>query len=202
VADVLKNVSFTALPGTGHYGASGAGVRITLIDDPAIASVAVAHGQTCALSDICLAAFGINLVDGAVVSRGQFLSFVGVGPGKWLALGDNDTPLATRLQQTFGALAAVCDQSDAYVLFTLEGSRARECMMKGAAIDLDPGVFKVDDAATTVAAHIGLTFWQTSEAPSYKIAVARSFAPSFARHLLAAAAEYGVDFLSQPSSGK
>lgn len=202
MADVLKNVSFTALPGTGHYGASSAGVRITVIDDSAIAAVAVAHGQARALSDICLRAFGINLVDGAVVSRGQSLSFVGIGPGKWLALDTNDSPPAVRLRQTFGALAAVCDQSDAYILFTLEGSCARECMMKSAAIDLDPSVFKVDDAATTVAAHIGLTFWQTSETPSYMIAVARSFAPSFARHLLATAAEYGIDFLSQSQSRK
>lgn len=201
MADVLKNVSFTALPGTGHYGASSSGVRIT-VDDSPIASVAVARGQACALSDICLAAFGVNLVDGAVVSRGQFLSFVGVGPGKWLAFSANNTPPAAQLRQTFGALAAVCDQSDAYILFTLEGSRARECMMKGAAIDLDPSVFKVDDAATTVAAHIGLTYWQTSEAPSYRIAVARSFAPSFARHLLATGAEYGIDFLSQLQSNK
>jgi sarcosine oxidase subunit gamma len=201
VADVLKNVSFTALPDTGHYGASGAGVRITVIDDSAIASVAVARGQTSALGHICHTAFGINLVDGAVVSRGQFLSFVGVGPGKWLVFSANDTPPAAQLRQTFGALAAVCDQSDAYVIFTLEGSRVRECMMKGAAIDLDQNVFKVDDAATTVAAHIGLTFWQTSEAPSYRIAVARSFAPSFARHLLASAAEYGIDFVSWLQAG-
>ena len=201
MADVLKNVPFTALPSTGFYGANGVGVRITVDDSPS-ASVAVSRGQACALSDICNTAFGINLIDGAMVSRGQFLSFVGVGPGKWLVFSANDTPPATQLRQTFGALAAVCDQSDAYVLFTVEGSRARECMMKGAAIDLDPGVFKVDDAATTLAAHIGLTFWQTSEAPSYKIAVGRSFAPGFARHLLATAAEYGIHFLSQPQSGK
>ena len=202
MADVLKDVSLTAPPAPGHYGADGAGVMITVIDDSPIASVAVARGQACALSETCLTAFGIDLVDGTVVSRGQFLSFVGIGPGKWLALGTNDTPPASQLRQTFGALAAVCDQSDAYVLFTVEGSRARECMMKGAAIDLDPSVFKVDDAATTVAAHIGLTFWQASEAPAYKIAVARSFALSFARHLLATAAEYGIDFLSQSQSGK
>lgn len=201
MADILKNVPLTALPGSGLYGASDIGVRITVIDGSQIASVAVARGQVSALSDVCRTAFDINLVDGAVVSRGQSLSFVGVGPGKWLALGTSHTSAAIPLRQAFGALAAVCDQSDAYVLFKVEGNRARECMMKGAAIDLHPSAFKIDDAATTVAAHIGLTIWQISEAPSYKIAVARSFAASFARHLLVAAAEYGIDFLNQPRSG-
>jgi sarcosine oxidase subunit gamma len=190
VADILKNVPLTALPCSGLYGASDIGVEITVIDGSQIASVAVARGQMSALSDVCRTAFDINLVDGAVVSRGQSLSFVGVGPGKWLALGTGQTSAAIPLRQAFGALAAVCDQSDAYVLFKVEGNRARECMM-----------FKIDDAATTVAAHIGLTIWQISEAPSYKIAVARSFAASFARHLLVAAAEYGIDFLNQPRSG-
>lgn len=200
MADVLKAVSFTALPHSGHYGASDAGVRIRVIDDPHIASVAAARGQTVALSNICYAAFGIQLIDGPVVSRGQSLSFVGVGPGKWLSLNADKTTPATILRQHFGAHAAVCDQSDAYILFSIEGPRARESMMKSAAIDLDPSAFKVGDAATTVAAHIGLTFWQTSESPSYEIAIARSYAPSFARHLLTTAAEYGIDFLSQSQS--
>ena len=202
MVDVLKNVSLTALPPPGHYGAEDAGVIVTLVDSSAIASVAVARGQTCALRDSCKKAFGIDLVDGAVVSRGRSISFAGIGPGKWLTFSTNDATLVVQLRQTFGALAAICDQSDAYVLFMVEGARARECLMKGAAIDLDPSAFKVDDVATTVSAHIGLTFWQTSESPSYAIAVARSFAPSLARHLLATAAEYGIDFLSQRQSGK
>lgn len=202
MADILKNIPLTALPASGQYGASDIGVRITVTDDSPMASVAVARGQTSALSDVCSMAFGVNLIDGAVVSRGPSLSFVGVGPGKWLALGAGHTSPAIQLRQAFGTLAAVCDQSDAYVLFTVEGARSRECLMKGAAIDLDPSTFKVDDAATTLAAHIGLTFWQISESPSYKIAIARSFAPSFARHLLVTAAEYGIDFLSQPRPGQ
>lgn len=199
MADILKDVPLTALPAGGLYGASDLGVRTTVIDDLPMASVAVARGQTNALTDVCRTAFGVNLIDGAVVSRGPSLSFVGVGPGKWLALGAGHTSPATQLRQAFGPLAAVCDQSDAYVLFKVEGLHARAHMMKGAAIDLHPSIFRTDDAATTVAAHIGLTFWQTSEAPSYTIAVARSFAPSFARHLLATGAEYGVEFSGQQS---
>ncbi len=202
VVDVLKAISFTALPDSGLYGASGAGVRIRVIDDLSIASVIAARGQAVAVSDICRTTFGICLIDGSVVSPGVPLSFVGIGPGKWLSFSTNHTVPVAQLRQHFGALAAVCDQSDAYVVFEIEGAHARECMMKGIAIDLDPRAFKVGDAATTIAAHIGLTFWQISESPAYRIAVARSYGPSFARHLLATAAEYGIDFLEPASVGQ
>ncbi len=193
MSDLLKNLAQTSLPPDGHYGAAPTGVAVTIIDGRPAAGLAAVKGQTASLIARCRAEFGIDLIDGPTASGNGSFVFVGTGPGKWLALSSNcSIALASRLRSTFGALAAVTDQSDANIVFAVEGPRVRDCMAKGPAIDFSPSAFKTGDAATTVASHIGLTLWQASDAPSFHIAVGRSFAPSFARHLLMSGAEYGV----------
>ena len=59
-------------------------------------------------------------------------------------------------------------------------------------------MFRPGDVAVTIASHIGVTLWQTSDAqtagaPQYRLAVARSYAASFWRGFVASAAEYGCE---------
>nr|WP_281493671.1 sarcosine oxidase subunit gamma family protein [Ancylobacter koreensis] len=95
------------------------------------------------------------------------------------------------MRAVLGTEAAITGQSDAFVLFDLSGARVPDLLAKGAPVDLDPRVFPVGDAATTLVAHIGATLWRSGET-GWRVLVARSFEASFTRFLLGAGAEYGL----------
>ncbi len=194
MAEFLANLPLTRLQPKGHYGASADGIRIRVLDKLSLASVsATRHGMN-AVVKACQAHFGVALVDKPCISDGDGVSFLGMGPGRWLAVGSATGFLVSELTQALGDSAAVCDQSDAYTVIALDGAAARACLAKGPAIDFDPSVFKPGDVATTSMGHIGLTIWNTGDANAYRIAIPRSFAPSFLRLQLANAAEFGIDF--------
>jgi sarcosine oxidase subunit gamma len=93
---------------------------------------------------------------------------------------------AARLRERLGALASVCDQSGGYQILQLSGPDARTLLQRGAAIDLHPSAFASGSVATTVIAHIGVILRQLDAAPTYEVALFRSYAASF-RHWLDAA---------------
>lgn len=187
--DLLAAIPPTSIVPTGHYGVEGTGVTVTLVDGPALASLAT-RGDPQALDARCRAAFGTPLPSGPRHAAGPDLGFVGIGPGRWLAVGAG-ADLEDRLRAALGTGVAVADQSDAYLLFDVGGPEARAALAKGVAIDLDPAAFRPGDAATTSVALVGVTFWQLDALPTYRFAVARSFAPSFSRFLVVSAAEFG-----------
>lgn len=189
--DLLAGLAPTALVPPGRYGNPGTGVTITLSDGIDLATVAAKPGQADALAGASHDAFGAAPPENPCFIQGAEIGFVGLGPGRWLALGPAGGDLEARLAEKLGATAAVCDQSDGYLLFDVAGSRARDALAKGVTIDLDPRAFRPGDAATTAVALIGVTFWQIDESPTYRFAVGRSFAPSFVRFLVSSAAEYG-----------
>ena len=111
---------------------------------------------------------------------------IGTGPGTWLAFSDGGSHyLATELSTKLAGLASISDQSSGYVIFRVSGAGARKVLQRGAAIDFHPSVFGAGSAATTTIAHMGVIIWQVDEAPSYGVALFRSFAGSF-RHWLGA----------------
>lgn len=126
------------------------------------------------------AALGIVLVDGPSCSAGGELTLLGSGPGSWLAY--VDAPPAdweAGLRARLGPLASVSDQSGGYVMFRLAGAGARTILQRGAAIDFDPAAFAPGSVAITVIAHIGVIIRQVDAAPTYDVALFRSFADSF-----------------------
>lgn len=179
------------MPPAGHYGAEGDGVALTVLEPEAIASVAAARGQSGEVAARLAAAFGLTTPLTPRCEESGGVSLLGVAPGRWLAFGAS-AGLAARLESELGTTAAVCDQSDGYVLFDLSGARARDVLAKGVSLDLDPSLFAVGDAAATSIALISATFWRRGT-DLYRLAVARSFAPDFARFLLSSAAEFGCD---------
>ena len=130
------------------------------------------------------AALGVDLRDGPCCSAGAGLVLLGTGPGSWLAHADAaPADWAAGLRERLGPLASVSDQSGGYVVFRLSGPGARTVLHRGAAMDFHPAAFAPGAVAATVIAHIGVVIRQVDDAPTYDIALFRSFAGSF-RHWL------------------
>ena len=180
----------------GRHGASHdpPGVTVSEITDLELASVIARNGAAATLSERERDLDGIDLPDRPALRRGRAGAFIGVGPGRWLALRDaGDPPLARMLAHDFDGLAAVADQSDAYAVCRLAGRHARDALAKGATIDLHPRAFPPGSAAVTSVAGIGVVMWLVDQAPSFEVAVARSLASSFWYWLIASAGEYGLE---------
>jgi sarcosine oxidase subunit gamma len=134
-------------------------------------------------------ALGAPAPEGPQVGPGAELALVGTGPGTWLALGETDAAdFEARLRRSLGPLASVSDQSSGYVVYRLAGPAARTLLQRGAPIDLHPAAFPAASAAVTMIAHVGVILWRPDEAPTFAVAVFRSFAGSF-QHWLETAAQ-------------
>ncbi len=129
---------------------------------------------------------------------GDTLTVLGIAPGHWWIESASSARSADDLQTMFVGSASVFDLTDSRVVFEVSGPRIRDALAKMLPIDLHPSVFRPGDVAVTIASHIGVTLWQTSDAqtagaPQYRLAVARSYAASFWRGFVASAAEYGCE---------
>ncbi|MGQ0455544.1 MAG: sarcosine oxidase subunit gamma [Hyphomicrobium sp.] len=160
------------------------------ISGVAIATIGVAPQAVASADAALLANYGATLPRPGRRTSIAGLDLIWVGPSQWLALADGDGgfDLERDLKQTLGALASVTDASDARALLRISGARARAVLARGLPIDLHTRAFKVDDVALTHAAHIGVAIWRLDDAPTFELAVSRSYAASFADWLIEAAA--------------
>jgi heterotetrameric sarcosine oxidase gamma subunit len=151
-------------------------------------------GQGAALAANVSRACGVELPAGPKRVSAGAVSFIGMGPGQFLAVeqGGDALTFAFRLGAALGAAASISDQSDSRAVLRLSGPRARDVLAKGLAIDLHPRVFGPGDAALSSIALVGAHLWQLDDAPTYEISVFRSMAGSFADFIWSSAAEYGV----------
>ena len=195
-----KLASHSALHGLaapGRYGnADGPpGVVITERAGLGLATVAVRKGQDAGLKASVREAYGVALPPNSTMVQGKDLSFIGYGPGQWLAVSPtlgNET-LAADLSTRLRGLASISDQSGGRAVIRLSGPHARDVLAKGLAIDLDPRAFPPGSAATSTISHMGVQLWQGEDAQGYDIAIFRSFSESFWRWLRDSAAEYGCE---------
>jgi sarcosine oxidase subunit gamma len=129
------------------------------------------------------------------VAAGVGGALIGTGPGHWLAIGEGGRQgaLISELAAGLAGLASVVDQSHAKAVLRVSGPRVRDALAKGCMLDLDPRTFRPGDAATTEIALIGCLLWQVDEAPTFDLAVGRSYAESFWRWLASSAAEFGTE---------
>ncbi|MFG1344951.1 sarcosine oxidase subunit gamma family protein [Xanthobacter autotrophicus DSM 431] len=193
MSDQLEQLAPTRLVPAGHYGPDGAtGVSARTVERLALATLVARKGATASLLAAASAA-GLPLVDAPRLGTGAGLQAVGTGPGRWLVMAEGleGPALVAWLKSLFPGLAAITDQSDANLVLDISGPKVREGLAKGVAVDLHPVAFEAGDAATTSVSHVGVTFWQMDDAPRYRFAVPRSFAPAFLRWLTASAQEYG-----------
>jgi sarcosine oxidase subunit gamma len=139
--------------------------------------------------------YGVDLPDDATVGQGSQVSFVGYGPGQWLAVSETRAGAARArdLKQRLKGLASVSDQSGGRTVLRLSGPRARDVLAKGLPIDLHPRAFGPGSAATSTISLMGVQLWQVDDVPTYDIVLFRSLSASFWRWLIASAAEFGYE---------
>lgn len=164
-----------------------------------LATVAARKGQAEALKGAVASAYGVELPDGSRVAHGPSISFVGYGPGQWLAVSEslvNET-LARDLGQRLRGLASISDQSGGRAVLRVSGRRARAVLAKGLPIDLHPRAFTPGSAATSTISLMGVQLWQVDDAPTYDLAIFRSVSASFWRWLTASAGEFGYEVVGR-----
>jgi sarcosine oxidase subunit gamma len=185
----------------GRYGKSGGapGVVISERVGLGISTVAARKGKAEALTQAVAAAYGVQLPSSSRVAPGSEVSFIGYGPGQWLAVSESlaSEALARDLSEKLQGLASISDQSGGRTVLRISGPRARDLLAKGLPIDLDPRVFPLGSAATSAISHMGVQLWQLDDTRSYDIAVFRSLSESFWRWLTASAAEYGYEVVPE-----
>ena len=197
----LKSASGIAgLAASGRYGKldGGAGVTISERIGLGLATVAARKGQARSLQDRVREAYGVDLPQTSRVVVGRDVSFVGYGPGQWLAVSETlaSEALARDLAERVKGLASISDQSSGRTVIRVSGTRARDVLAKGLPIDLDPRVFPLGSAATSTISLMGVQLWQDDDTRSYDIAVFRSLSESFWRWLAASAAEFGYEVVA------
>jgi sarcosine oxidase subunit gamma len=167
---------------------------ITLRDGLALANVLVIAGREQEFHERVRTAFKLELPAAVGWAEGGRISFIGAGPRHWLAMaqGMQGEALRAQLSNALAGVAYVSDQSDGRTVFRIGGPFARDILAKGAPIDLHPRAFGVGQAAVTAIAHIGVHMWQVDEAPTYDVAVFRSYATAFWRWFAQASAEFGA----------
>jgi sarcosine oxidase subunit gamma len=195
VPELVSESAFARLRST----VSGNGVIATERVGLAIATVMVRRGKWAELSSAVRNLFGIELPTAATWATADGVTFLGTGPGKWLAMDDKlGTAFVQTLETKLQGLASVVEQSGGFGVLRLTGPALPETLEKGVQIDLAPDAFPVGSVAVTSIAHIGATLWKVDAAPTIEIAVARSLAESFFHWLELSAAAHGLS--KQPHS--
>jgi sarcosine oxidase subunit gamma len=156
----------------------GAGVRVRLCPSQPIISVLARKSPNLAAQ--------LGIADGPRQSLFGGTTVLGIGPGRWLFLGQPLENLTPSLKHE----ASLSDHSDGYALFEVWGPKVRDALAKGVPVDIHPDYFS-DQVAVTVVAHIGTILWQSGQ-DRFTLAVFRSFAGSFWHWLSASAAPFGL----------
>ncbi|MCW5716066.1 MAG: hypothetical protein KIT43_16255 [Bauldia sp.] len=155
------------------------GLAVEEIVGRSIVTVVARAGQEAALRAVVETALGVLLPEGPRRVAGQEIAFIGIGPGKWLAIGLPVAALAP-----LADVAAIVDQSGAYGVLSLTGAGARRLLGRAVAIDLDDAAFGAGSVATTIIEHVGVTLVRTAATPpAYELYVVRSYARSLAHWL-------------------
>ncbi len=153
----------------------------------------MSRGQHAVLTARIADQFGIDLPSGSTRSARGGIAFVGIGPGTWLACREAADPnWASELTTRVSGYASVSDQSNGYAVLRIAGPAARDLLSRGAFIDFHPSVFGPGSAAVTTIAHIGVMLWQLDDAPTFEVALFRSYAASFWHWIEATSAAIGI----------
>jgi sarcosine oxidase subunit gamma len=182
----------------GRYGEQDGEPGVVISERAGLGLATVAARRGAPLRVAVKASYGVDLPEGSAIAHGPQVSFIGYGPGQWLAVSESlaNEALAGDLAQKLKGLASISDQSGGRTVFRISGPRARDVLAKGLPIDLDPRSFPLGSAATSTISLMGVQLWQTDDTRSYDIAVFRSVSASFWRWLTASAAEFGYEVTS------
>ena len=136
-----------------------------------------------------------------VVGKPSATRMMWLGPNEWMVItrpggAERAFNALSKNLKVEGLHSSVTDTSEARTCIRISGSRAREVLTKGCAIDLHPSMFGPGQCAQTVVSKVGVMLLQTAETKSgnatYELYPLRSFATYLWMWLKDAAAEYGV----------
>jgi sarcosine oxidase subunit gamma len=171
-------------------------LEITARRNIALATVMARKGVDAAA---LAARLGVTPPTGPRTAQEDGVMLIGTGPGVWLAIAeDRRAGWADRLRETLAGIASISDQTAGYTVLRMSGSGAQELLQRGAFIDLDPTAFGPGAAASTVIGHIGVILWKVDDAPTFDIALFRSFTRSFRDWIAANSAGLLVQFSPVP----
>lgn len=174
--------SFTFLPSGALDGASlpfeVSGAQLTVANATNMVSIAPLKGAD--LGAAIKAFWKLDLPDVGAVSVGKSVTVLWLGQGQWLAVGDViDVASVT---ENLSGLAAVTEQSDAWVTLELRGTAANAVMARLCPLDLN--ALHIDQTARTELAHMMSVI--TPVMGGFDIMLMRSFAVWGAEHISAA----------------
>jgi sarcosine oxidase, subunit gamma len=112
-------------------------------------------------------------------TRMSSLDALWLGPDQWLlvSFGNAATSgLEAGLRRALaGQHASIVDVSDCRAVLDLSGPQSRQVLLQGLSLDLHPRTFGPGQCAQTLLARAPIILQQLTDAPSYRIFVARSF---------------------------
>lgn len=185
-------VAATAIAQYAHAVGEGGGVTATPLENLNLATVICRKGQAKALAAKVKKLFKVTLEDASRRSGEGAVSFVGTGPGIWLAVNENYDPLwVMQLTKDLEGLASVSDQSDGYAPIRLEGPKVIEVMEKGVFTDLHLSAFPVGAAGGFSVHHVGVILWRRAEL-AFDILSFRSYDRDLWHWIEESAAEFGL----------
>jgi len=112
-------------------------------------------------------------------ATGLFATVLWLGPDEWLVTSETQPAeeLTDRLRAALKPLpCAVTDVTDARVVFTVSGERARDVLARGCGLDLHPRAFGPGRCAQTLLAKASVILHRRGSEPAFDVYVARSFA--------------------------
>ncbi|MGE0698947.1 MAG: sarcosine oxidase subunit gamma [Hyphomicrobiaceae bacterium] len=189
-----------ATPGRRGRLSGFAGVTATEVPGLGIAEVVARRNRSAELAAAVRDAFRLDLPDSPSRVEADGIAVGWHGPGRWrVTAAAGPEALAPIMERRVADLASVIEQTHAFAVVRLSGSRVREALAKGLPIDLHPRAFGPGQVARTVLSHLPVAVACLDGAPTYELIVPRSLAGSFWHWLEAASGEYGLELLPPTS---
>ena len=148
---------------------------LTSVQVANIISVAPFKGQGMAVNDALKAVVKTVLPSVGMATSKKHVRAMWAGQGQWFVIGDVDLQILTK---ALDSKAAVTDQSDAWVVFTISGADAPEVMSRLCSLDLD--AMELGQTARAEFAHMMSCITPVPE--GFEIMIMRSFAKTAIHH--------------------
>lgn len=162
-------------------GSDAKGLRIVERRGWAVLELA-AYGRGEAARETLSRTLGMSLPGPGKATADGSVAALSVGPGRWLIVGDEAA--VSSLPAPSEDAAAITDLSGGRAVLTLAGPNAVRTLMKGTAVDLDPGQFTSGSVAATALQRMPAVIWRGGDA--YDVIVPRSYAVAMLEWLQAA----------------
>ena len=156
-------------------------IEITEVRDRAVVSLAVPNGRQSQLEDRIESRFGVALPQTGKSTQSQRdnARLLGLARDQFFVKFDEgpDDP-AAHIKELVGESGYVVDQSDSWVMLSVQGANSRSMLERLCPLNLSPAVFAVGDVARTVMEHHAAIILREGD-DRYLLMSPRSSAESF-----------------------